>query len=299
MPFVMSRSLRRLAGSLRRPVAGRLARRRSLEERLRWGPPPGWPATRSAAAPILEAHGLRKSFDGLVAVDGVSLSIRRGSIHALIGPNDAGKTTLLNLLTGLFAPDEGRVVLEGEDVAGVPAWRLAKRGVGRSFQQACLFWALSPPDNVQLANAVATDATRSLYGSLATELREDARSLLARVGLRAHSDDLSAANLSHGDQRSLELATALAIRPRLLLLDEPTAGLSPRETKDAVALIRRLVREEDLTLLFVEHDMEVVFGVADRITVMHHGRVIAEGGPGEITDHPEVRRAYLGDLSVA
>ena len=294
----MSRSVRRL---LRRPVATRLERRRAVSERRRWGPPAGYPHTGGAAGSraILEARDLRKSFDGLVAVDGVSLSIRRGSIHALIGPNDAGKTTLLNLLTGLYVPDEGRVFLEGKDITGTRPWRLAKRGVGRSFQQASLFWALSPPDNVLLANAVAVDATRRMFGNLAADLREDARSLLARVGLGGLSAELAAGELSHGNQRSLELATTLAVRPRLLLLDEPTAGLSPRETRDAVTLIRRLVREEDLTLLFVEHDMEVVFGISDRITVMDHGRVIAEGAPGEITGNPDVRRAYLGDLSVA
>jgi ABC-type branched-subunit amino acid transport system ATPase component len=247
--------------------------------------------------PILEARGLRKRFDGLLAVDGVDLTVSRGTVHALIGPNDAGKTTLLNLLTGVIVPDEGRVVLDGTDVTGAPPWRLAQRGVGRSFQHRDLFWALSPPANVRLARAIAAGVTRRPYGAVPGELGEEANVLLARVGLGAVPAGVSAADLSSGDQRSLELATALAARPRLLLLDEPTAGLSPRETRDAVALIRRLVREEDLTLVFVEHDMEVVFGVADWITVLHRGNVLATGRPAEISADPAVRSVYLGELS--
>lgn len=289
-----------MLGALGRSTAARPEQRRLLEERRRFGPPDGWSPGQSAAArPILEASGLRKRFDGLIAVDGVSLSVRRGSIHALIGPNDAGKTTLLNLLTGVLVPDEGQVILEGDDVTGVSPWRLAKLGVGRSFQHTNLFWALSPPLNVRLPKAVLAGATRRPYGTVPPELDAESHALLSRVGLGGLRADLSAGDLSYGDQHSLELSTALASRPRLLLLDEPTAGLSPRETQDAVALICKLVREEDLTLVFVEHDMEVVFGIADWITVMHHGKVLAEGRPEEISGNPEVRRAYLGDLSVA
>jgi len=278
-------------------VAARLEVRRALGERRRFGPPPGWRAASGPAArPVLEAHGLRKRFDGIAAVDGVSLSVRRGSIHALIGPNDAGKTTLLNLLTGVVPPDEGRIVFRGRDVTGISPWRLAQQGIGRSFQQASLFWALSASENLVLAGAVASGETRRLYGRMAPALGREARAALSRVGLGALSPELAADDLSHGDQRSLELAVATAGRPSLLLLDEPTAGLSPRETRDAVALVRRLVREEDLTLLFVEHDMEVVFGIADRITVMHQGRVLAEGPPGEISANAAVREAYLGDI---
>jgi ABC-type branched-subunit amino acid transport system ATPase component len=253
----------------------------------------------AAARPILEARGLRKGFGGIAAVDGVDVSLQRGSIHALIGPNDAGKTTLLNVLSGLLVPDEGRVLFEGTDITGLPPWRLAKLGIGRSFQHASLFWSLLPTDNVRLAKAVAAGLTRKPYGSVPAELADESRLLLTRVGLDGLRPDLPAGDLSQGDQQSLELATALAARPRLLLLDEPTAGLSPRETKDAVALICALVREDDLALLFAEHDMEVVFGIADRITVMHHGRILAEGAPSEISEHPEVRQAYLGDLSIA
>jgi ABC-type branched-subunit amino acid transport system ATPase component len=288
-----------MIGRLSRPVAERRERRRVLAERRRFGPPDGWtPGQPASSRPLLEARGLRKRFDGLVAVDGVSLQVHRGSIHALIGPNDAGKTTLLDLLTGVLAPDEGEVFLEGMDVTGISPWRLAKLGIGRSFQHTNLFWALSPPENVRLAKAVSAGATRRPYGAIPVELDAESRVLLSRVGLGGLHPELSAADLSYGDQHSLELATALASRPHLLLLDEPTAGLSPRETKDAVELIRRLVREEDLTLLFVEHDMDVVFGIADWITVMHQGKVLAEGRPLEIPGNPEVRRAYLGDLAV-
>jgi ABC-type branched-subunit amino acid transport system ATPase component len=277
----------------------RVERQRALEERRIYAPPEGWSYGQPVTArPILEARGLRKHF-GRPAVDGVSLSVRRGSIHALIGPNDAGKTTLLNLLSGLLRPDEGRIVFEGDDVTGGPPWRLAKLGISRSFQHASLFWALQPADNVRLVKAVAAGVTRRPYGTVPGEVDAESRRLLSRIGLDRLPGDLVASDLSQGDQHALELATALAARPRLLLLDEPTAGLSPRETKDAVALICALVREEGLTLLFAEHDMEVVFGIADRITVMHHGRILADGRPDEISEHPEVRRAYLGDLSVA
>jgi ABC-type branched-subunit amino acid transport system ATPase component len=277
-------------------IATRRARRRSLAERRRFGPPLASSSGHGAilARPILEARNVRKRFDGLAAVDGVSVSVRRGTIHALIGPNDAGKTTLLNLLSGATAPDEGRIVLEGKDVTGVPAWRLAKQGIGRSFQHASLFWALSATENLVLARAAATGATGRLYGRTSGKLRRESDDALSRFGLGVQHAEVAAGDLSAGDQRSLEVAVAMASRPRILLLDEPTAGLSPRETREAVALIKRLVREEDMTLVLVEHDMEVVFGAADWITVMHCGRVLAHGPPREISANPEVRQAYLG-----
>lgn len=285
---------------LARSSPERREERRLAAERRRFGPPEGWiPGQPAPVRPILEVRGLAKRFDGRRAIDGVDLVVRRGSVHALIGPNDAGKTTLLNTLTGLLPPDDGQVLLDGEDVTGAAPSRLARLGVGRSFQHADLFWALSATDNVRLAKAAVAGATRRPYGVLPDDLDVESRGLLSRFGLSALERWLSASDLSNGDQRTLDLATALASRPRLLLLDEPTAGLSPRETKDAVALIRRLVAEDELTVVFVEHDMEVVFGIADRITVMHRGKVLAEGPPAEISEHPEVRRAYLGDLSVA
>jgi branched-chain amino acid transport system ATP-binding protein len=283
-----------------RRSADRREQRRLDEERRRFGPPPGWaPGQRAPSRPMLELRGLAKQFDGRRAIDGVDLVVRRGSVHALIGPNDAGKTTLLNLVTGVLVPDAGQVLIEGEDVTGAPAWKLAKLGVGRSFQQAELFWSLSARDNVRLAKAAATGSIGRVYGGLPESITSESSGFLTRFGLGGLQGWLSAADLSNGDQRTLDLATSLAARPRLLLLDEPTAGLSPGETRDAVDLIRRLVREEDLTLVFVEHDMEVVFGIADWITVMHQGRVLAGGPPEEISGNPAVRQAYLGDLVIA
>jgi ABC-type branched-subunit amino acid transport system ATPase component/ABC-type branched-subunit amino acid transport system permease subunit len=252
-------------------------------------------STDGAGPPVLAIEGLQKRFGGLVAVDGVSLHVRRGAIHAIIGPNGAGKTTLFNLVTGLMPPDAGTVTLDGEDVTGTAPWRLVKRGMGRSFQQTNLFWALSSIDNVTLAEAAVKDRTRRIYGGHERSIRERADDLLERVGLGAFRG-VPAVELSHGDQRSLEIATALAVESRLLLLDEPTAGLSPAETGAAVALIRKIAKEESLTVLFVEHDMEVVFGIADWVTVLHQGKVLADGTPAEIRASPEVQRAYLGEL---
>jgi ABC-type branched-subunit amino acid transport system ATPase component/ABC-type branched-subunit amino acid transport system permease subunit len=244
---------------------------------------------------ILEVTGVSKRFGGLVAVDDATLAVRRGTIHAVIGPNGAGKTTFFNLVTGVLKPDTGRVVLAGEDVTGLAPWRMVKRGVGRSFQQTSLFWLLSARTNVTLAEAAAKGSTWRPYGSHPAEVRRRADDLLDRVGLAPFAA-VAANELSHGDQRSLEIATALAVESRLLLLDEPTAGLSPAETTTAMALIRKLAEEEDLTVLFVEHDMEVVFEIADRITVLHRGAVLAEGSPAEIRANPEVQQAYLGEF---
>jgi ABC-type branched-subunit amino acid transport system ATPase component/ABC-type branched-subunit amino acid transport system permease subunit len=249
----------------------------------------------SARPIVLDVRNVSKRFGGLVAVKEATLAVRQGTIHAVIGPNGAGKTTLFNLITGPMKPDEGQVVLEGEDITATAPWRLVKRGLGRSFQQTSLFWSLSAITNVTLAQAAAQGATRKPYGSHPPGVQERAHALLERVGLAPFAD-IAASELSHGDQRSLEFATALAVESRLLLLDEPTAGLSPAETTAAVALIKRLAQEEDLTVLFVEHDMEVVFGIADRITVLHRGAVLAEGTPAEIRANPEVQRAYLGEF---
>jgi ABC-type branched-subunit amino acid transport system ATPase component/ABC-type branched-subunit amino acid transport system permease subunit len=253
------------------------------------------PVSDGAGPPVFEIKGLTRAFGGLVAVNDVTLGVRRGAIHALIGPNGAGKTTLFNLVTGLMKPDAGQVVLDGEEITGTAPWRLVKRGMGRSFQQTNLFWALSSLDNVTLAGAAVNDATTKMYGGHATPLRAKARELLDQVGLGAFGG-VPASELSHGDQRSLEIATALAVESRLLLLDEPTAGLSPAETETAVALIRKIAKEENLTVLFVEHDMQVVFEIADWVTVMHRGRVLAEGTPAAIRANPDCQRAYLGEV---
>lgn len=244
---------------------------------------------------LLDVRGLTKRFGGLVAVKDATLAVRQGTIHAVIGPNGAGKTTLFNLITGLMKPDDGNVMLDGRDITATAPWRLVKRGIGRSFQQTSLFWSLSAITNVTLAQSAAQGATRRFYGGHPRNVQRRSSELLDRVGLAPFAAT-TASELSHGDQRSLEIATALAVESRLLLLDEPTAGLSPAETTTAVALIKKLAQEQHLTVLFVEHDMEVVFRVADRITVLHRGTVLAEGTPPEIRANPEVQHAYLGDF---
>jgi ABC-type branched-subunit amino acid transport system ATPase component/ABC-type branched-subunit amino acid transport system permease subunit len=243
--------------------------------------------------PLLELKNLTKRFGGLVAVNDASLTIRKGTIHAIIGPNGAGKSTLFNLVTGLHKVDAGQVMLEGEDITGKPAWQLVKRGMGRSFQQTNLFWTLPVLKNVTVAGAAADGSTLRPFGTEPRAVKDRGLELLKRVGLKPFAD-VVANQLSHGDQRSLEIATALAVNSRLLLLDEPTAGLATNETTTAVELIRRIAREESLTVLFVEHDMDVVFGIADYITVLHRGSVLAEGTPQEIRANEKVREAYLG-----
>jgi branched-chain amino acid transport system ATP-binding protein len=245
---------------------------------------------------VLDVKNLTKSFGGLVAVNDVNFHVRQGAIHAIIGPNGAGKTTLFNLITGLIKPDSGEVVLEDSDITGAAPWRLVKRGMGRSFQQTNLFWELSALSNVTLAESAVKDATRKLWGTHPEEIRRRSAALLDRVGLTPFGS-VVARELSHGDQRSLEIATALAVESHFLLLDEPTAGISPAETRTAVELIRKIAREEKLTVLFVEHDMEVVFGIADYITVLHYGAVLAEGTPTAIRANPDVQRAYLGEIT--
>jgi ABC-type branched-subunit amino acid transport system ATPase component/ABC-type branched-subunit amino acid transport system permease subunit len=249
---------------------------------------------RTIGGPMLEVTGLTKRFGGLVAVDNASFTVNRGTIHAIIGPNGAGKSTMFNLITGLHKPDSGTVVLEGQDVTGKSSWRLIKRGMGRSFQTTSLFWTLPSLLNIKVAASAVTDHTFRPVGRHPAHVSVRGSDLLSRIGLGAFSS-VAAQQLSHGDQRSLEIATALAVEADILLLDEPTAGLSPPETRTAVEMIKSLQRERDLTVLFVEHDMEVVFGIADRITVMHRGAVLAEGTPDEIRRDPKVREAYLGE----
>ena len=238
----------------------------------------------------IEVSGLERTFGGIRAIDGVSLRVAPGERRALIGPNGAGKTTLFNVLTGEIAPSAGTFHLFGEDVSALPQWRLARRGLARMYQRNELFASLSARDNVALGLA----ATRGPYHPSpcgAPPERAAADELLARVGL-AGREHAPARALSHGERRQLELALALARQPRVLLLDEPTSGMSPAET----AAITRLIADLDrsLTLLIVEHDMDVVFQLADRITVMHDGRVVADGPPELIRGDSTVNEVYLG-----
>ena len=238
----------------------------------------------------LEVRDLRREFGGIKALDGVSLAVAEGERRALIGPNGAGKTTLFNVLTGELPPSAGRVTLAGEDVTGRRTWQLARRGLARMYQRNELFEPLSARDNVALALAAARGPYRPLTSPPVSELTA-AEELLARVGL-AGRERAPARSLSHGERRQLEFAVALASRPRVLLLDEPTAGMSPAETVRIAELIASL--ERTLTIVIVEHDMDVVFRLADRVSVLHEGRVIADGTAEEIRGDVRVNEVYLG-----
>jgi len=243
---------------------------------------------------ILETDALTKTFGALTAVDAVSLSVGAGSLHSVIGPNGAGKTTLFNLLTGQFTPTSGRIVFDGRDVTGTPPHGIAHLGIARSFQRTSVFPALSLLDNVWMAAFARQPSWRGLLWRRADRfpgLAEQARVALAEVGLDTKADR-PAREISHGEQRQLELAIALAASPKLLLLDEPAAGLSAEETRRMVALVRTL--KGRFTIVLIEHKIDLIMSISDRISVMHFGRVIAEGTPAEIQRNPDVRRAYLG-----
>jgi branched-chain amino acid transport system ATP-binding protein len=243
---------------------------------------------------MLEARELTRSFGGFMALSRVSFSVPQGSISAIIGPNGAGKTTLFNVLTGHLAPDEGRVVFKGQDVTGVAPHDLCRLGVGRSFQRTNIFPKLTVFENVQAAFVSHRRRGWNMTTPVERLYRAETEEILAAVGLLDRAHEVSAF-LSHGGQKQLELGVALGLEPELLLLDEPTAGMSATETRESIALIERLARERNLTLLFTEHDMEVVFGIARKITVLHQGRVIADGTPDEVRRDPDVRRVYLGE----
>ena len=246
---------------------------------------------------LLETQSLTKSFGALRAVNDVSLSIEAGSLHSIIGPNGAGKTTLFNLLTGTFPPTSGRIVLDGRDITGTPAARVAHLGLARSYQRTTVFPAFSLLDNVWVAAFATGKSWRGLIWRKTgryPEVGERARQALADVGLLAKAD-VPAREISHGEQRQLELAIALAAGPRVLLLDEPAAGLSPDETRKMVSLVRTL--KGRYTIVLIEHKIDIIMSVSDRISVMHFGSLIAEGTPQEIQKNAEVRRAYLGGVA--
>jgi branched-chain amino acid transport system ATP-binding protein len=244
--------------------------------------------------PLLETSGLTRRFGGLVAMSDVALGVEPGEIHAVIGPNGAGKTTLVAALAGELRPDAGTIRFAGHDISRLGATRRAAIGIARSFQITSIFREFSALDNVALAvQAHAGHSFRLWRGARSDpRLRETARAVLAELGL-AERAEMTAAALSHGEKRVLEIAMVLATRPRLLLLDEPMAGMGPAESTEIVRLLARL--RGRLAIVLVEHDMDAVFALADRITVMVYGRVIATGAPAAIRADPEVRRAYLGD----
>ena len=246
------------------------------------------------AEPLLKVQGLVKRFGGLVATDKVSLDIRHGEIHALIGPNGAGKTTLIAQLSGSLASDAGRLGFDGSDISALPQHERVRRGLARSYQITSIFKKFSVLDNVALAVQARSGTSMSFWRPLAAEtaLFEEAAELVRRVGLGGREHAM-AGNLAHGEQRQLEVGLALATQPKLILLDEPMAGMGPEESVRIIEL-REKVREE-VTVLLVEHDMDAVFRLADRISVLVNGRLIATGEPEAIRVNPEVKKAYLGD----
>jgi branched-chain amino acid transport system ATP-binding protein len=246
------------------------------------------------AEPLLAARGLVKRFGGLTATDGIDLDAFPGEIHALIGPNGAGKTTLIGQLTGELNPDAGRVLFEGRDVTQLPVHRRAQLGLARSFQITSLFADLTVIENVALAVQIRSGHSFRFWRITSRDraLQDPARAVLDRVGLAARAN-APAAELSHGEHRQLEIALALASEPKVLLLDEPMAGMAPEESQRMIQLLRQI--KGQAAILLVEHDMDAVFALADRISVLVYGRVIASGSAAEIRANDEVRQAYLGE----
>jgi branched-chain amino acid transport system ATP-binding protein len=242
---------------------------------------------------MLRIENLRKSFDGFVAINGVDLSVPEGARHAIIGPNGAGKTTLFNLLTGHLRSDSGEVFYRGEAITGLKPYRIVGRGISRSFQHTNIYPRLSVFENIQAALISHHGMQYRLFKSAEGLFRDEALELLESVGLGEDIDRI-AGTLAYGRQKQLELAMGLSSSPDLLLLDEPTAGMSPQETRHTIELIGQIVESRGLSLLFTEHDMNVVFTIADRISVLHFGKIIASGTAEDVRADEEVRRVYLG-----
>ena len=243
---------------------------------------------------LLRVEGVTKSFGGFVAVRDVSLSVDRGRTACVIGPNGAGKSTLFNLITGHLQPTRGQVFLGDREITGRTPHTICRLGIGRSFQRTNIFPRLSVFDNVQVAVLSHMNRTLNMAAPARTLACDETMALLESVGL-ADEAGATSGTLSYGLQKQLELGIALASEPQVLLLDEPTAGMSPQETSDTIALIDRIVRDRGLTLLFTEHDMDVVFSIAERIFVLHQGALLAQGTPQEVQVNEDVQRVYLGE----
>lgn len=246
-------------------------------------------------AQMLETDALTKVFGGFCAVDRVTLAVKEGTIHSVIGPNGAGKSTLFKMLTGTLAPTSGRVRFAGHDITGEPAHLITRRGLAQSFQITTIFPRLSVLDSLKMAIVARLGRSADFLTSFQDSgaVCDEALEIIEQVGL-AYLAAAQASTLSHGDQRALEVALALATKPRMVLLDEPTAGMSPWETRRMVNLVRDLAQSRNLTVLFCEHDMDVVFEISELVTVMHQGRVLIEGPPDEVRRNEQVAEVYLG-----
>jgi branched-chain amino acid transport system ATP-binding protein len=247
-----------------------------------------------AAEAMLVARGLGKVFGGFKAVTGVDFELLEGERHAIIGPNGAGKTTFFNLLTGHLEPTTGEVTYKGQRISGLPPHKIVKLGLARSFQRINIYPRMTVFQNVQVALIARHGKQFSFFTPADGLYTEQTGELLELVDLGSEASE-TAGELAYGKQKQLELAISLAADPDVLLLDEPTAGMSPSETADSIKLINDITKARGLTLLFTEHDMGVVFGIADRITVLHHGEIIASGLPEDVRNDPEVRTVYLGE----
>jgi len=243
---------------------------------------------------IFETRNLTKKFGGITATNDVSFQVQEGELVSVIGPNGAGKTTLFNLLTGHLVPDSGKVFFREKDITGIAPHTISRMGIGRSFQRINIFSKLTTFQNIQVAILSAQSKSHLLFSNATKMAVRETEEILENVGL-IHKRNSKGGFLAHGDQKRLEMGIALATNPSLLLLDEPTQGMSPQETTETTELIRKLVKERGLTLIFVEHDMKVVFGISDKIIVLHQGSVIFSGPPEHVRSNEEVQRIYLGE----
>jgi len=246
---------------------------------------------------LLETKHLTKNFDGLCAVNNVALSIQKGELSSIIGPNGAGKTTLFNVITKIFAPTSGQIIFNGEDITKLPPYKICHKGLVRSFQITNIFPNFTVFENVQSAFLMVNKKHTRLFSNVTKMFKDETYEILSAIDLKEQAS-VVARNLPYGDQRKLEIGIALAFRPILLLLDEPTAGMSRLERFAMADLIQKITHERSLTVVFVEHDMDLVLSISQKLRVMHQGSIIAEGKPEEIKQNEEVRNVYLGEATI-